>query len=325
MRVVSLFSGIGMSDVGIKQALPEEKLEVVRFCENDLRVADAFCRLHDVSPDKNLGDIKSVDMSTLDLGQIDLLTSTFPCQSFSTAGKGLGFTDSSKGNLWELTAQMIDAVQPKVVILENVRGILSKKYNAMSVISTRLAGIGYRLQWQVMNAVDHGIPQARQRWIAVCLPVDKSLFVYPSSRPNNNTTVSDYIDTSVTERKIRNAMVEPMKRLVTQGPQVVCDTTKIIKLYDGYTNGDFSSGFTRNRIISIHGCSPTLTTTNDTLFYEVRGLLTAKERWALMGMPAESFEKLKLSDRIIDKISGNGVCTNVIEDIIKELRKQEFI
>ena len=169
MKLVTLFSGVGMTEVGIQRALPDDDIELVKFCEFDRRVAAAFCRLHDESPTKNLGDITAVDIPSLDLGDIDVLTSTFPCQSFSTAGTQLGFEHEQKGNLFEMTAQMIDKLKPKVVVLENVKGILAKKFDAINIISQRLAGIGYRLQWHVMNAVHHGLPQARLRWIAVSI------------------------------------------------------------------------------------------------------------------------------------------------------------
>ena len=328
MKIVTLFSGVGMTEVGIQRALPDDDIDLVKFCEFDRRVAAAFCRLHDEPASKNLGDITAVDIPSLELGDIDVLTSTFPCQSFSTAGTQLGFEHEQKGNLFEKTAQMIDKMKPKVVVLENVKGILAKKFDAMNIISTRLAQIGYRLQWQVINAVNHGLPQARLRWIAVCLPVDKPLFKYPEARSNNDKVVADFIDTTVTlaVRKVSNDMVDQMQRLIDTNPTVTRDPSKIIKLYDGYTSGEFRSGFTRHRIMSTQGVSPTLTTTNDTSFMEIGGLLTPKERWRLMGLTDAQFEKMRpLSDRAIDKISGNGVCTNVIEDVFKALRNQNFI
>jgi len=326
MKIVTLFSGVGMTEIGIQRALPDDDIELVKFCEFDKRVAAAFCRLHDEPETKNLGDITAVNISEIELGDIDVLTSTFPCQSFSTAGTQLGFEHEQKGNLFEKTAQMIDKLKPKVVVLENVKGILAKKFDAMNIISARLAQIGYRLQWQVINAVNHGLPQARLRWIAVCLPVNKPLFKYPDARLNNTKVVADFIDATVASRKVSNDMVNQMQRLVASNPTVTRDPTKIIKLYDGYTSGEFRSGFTRHRIMSTQGVSPTLTTTNDTTFYEVGGLLTPKERWRLMGLSDAQFEKMRpLSDRAIDKISGNGVCTNVIEDVFKSLRKQNFI
>ena len=327
MRLVTLFSGVGMTEVGIKRALPDDDIELVKFCEFDRRVAAAFFRLHDEPETKNLGDITAVNIPALDLGDIDVLTSTFPCQSFSTAGTQLGFEHEQKGNLFEKTAQMIDKLKPKVVVLENVKGILAKKFDAMDIISQRLAGIGYRLQWQVINAVHHGLPQARLRWIALCLPIDKPLFKYPEARTNNNKVVADFIDdATVTTRKVSNDMIGPMRRLIASNPTVTRDPSKIIKLYDGCTSGEFRSGFTRHRIMSTQGVSPTLTTTNDTSFMEIGGLLTPKERWRLMGLSDAQFEKMRpLSDRAIDKIAGNGVCTNVIEDVFKSLRKQNFI
>ena len=121
-------------------------------------------------------------------------------------------------------------------------------------------------------------------------------------------------------------MIGPLQRLVATMPIPVRDPSKTINMYNGIKNGEVTSGFTRHSIYSTLGCSPTLLTGNETTFYEVGGLLTPKERWRLMGLSDAQFEKMRpLSDRAIDKISGNGVCTNVIEDVFKSLRKQNFI
>ena len=96
----------------------------------------------------------------------------------------------------------------------------------------------------------------------------------------------------------------------------------IKKLFDGNVQGYFTSGFSSNRIYSINGTSPTLTTKNDAVYYEINGHLTQRERFKLQGFNPDYVDLLLkngISKRYIDKMSGNSITVNVIQAILKNL------
>lgn len=110
---------------------------------------------------KNYGDIKTIN--ALDLPAFDLLVGGFPCQSFSIAGKRGGFNDT-RGTLFFEIARIIKQKQPRLLLLENVKGLLSHDQGKTfyTIIST-LDELGYDIQWQVLNSKNHGVPQNRER------------------------------------------------------------------------------------------------------------------------------------------------------------------
>ena len=110
---------------------------------------------------RNYGDITTLDPATLP--DFDLLVGGFPCQSFSIAGKRRGFADT-RGTLFFDIARILQTKKPRLLLLENVKGLLSHDNGQTfkTIIST-LDELGYDLQWQVLNSKNHGVPQNRER------------------------------------------------------------------------------------------------------------------------------------------------------------------
>jgi DNA (cytosine-5)-methyltransferase 1 len=111
-------------------------------------------------------DIDTRDIRTVPTSEIpdhDLLVGGFPCQAFSIAGKRRGF-DDTRGTLFFEIARILKDKNPKYFILENVKGLLSHDNGSTfkTIIST-LDGLGYDLQWQVLNSKNFGVPQNRER------------------------------------------------------------------------------------------------------------------------------------------------------------------
>ncbi len=110
---------------------------------------------------KNYGDITKIDATTLP--DFDLLVGGFPCQSFSIAGKRMGFEDT-RGTLFFEIARILRAKRPRLLVLENVKGLLSHDNGkTFGTIIATLDELGYDLQWQVLNSKNHGVPQNRER------------------------------------------------------------------------------------------------------------------------------------------------------------------
>lgn len=110
---------------------------------------------------KNYGDITKIKERTLP--DFDIFIGGFPCQSFSIAGKRKGFEDT-RGTLFFDIARIVKYKKPKIILLENVKGLLSHDGGrTIKTIFSTLAKLGYDLQWQVLNSKDFGVPQNRER------------------------------------------------------------------------------------------------------------------------------------------------------------------
>jgi len=129
------------------------------------------------------------DITTVDVDEIpdhDLLTSGFPCQAFSIAGKRKGFEDT-RGTLFFDIARILHHKKPGYFLLENVKGLLSHDNGTtFRTIIYTLYELGYDVQWQVLNSKDFGVPQNRERVFIVghlrgeCRPE-----VFPIGETNN--------------------------------------------------------------------------------------------------------------------------------------------
>ena len=175
---IDLFSGIG----GFKMALSNNDGLCIAFSEISKDAVNAYCENFDVSFDKNLGDITKVK----ELPPHDLLTAGVPCQSWSIAGKNLGF-DDDRGQLWNDTIYLLKQSQPKAFIFENVKGLVDpRNKEALSYILKRIKEAGYFADYFVINSYDYGVPQNRIRIYIIGFK-DKSCFdKFKLPKPTNN-------------------------------------------------------------------------------------------------------------------------------------------
>ena len=155
MRVASLFAGIG----GFDLAFIRHGHEIVYANEWDSYAADIYDYHFEHTIDRR--DITTVGAD--ELPEFDCLVEGFPCQAFSVAGKRLGFLDT-RGTLFFDIARILDQRRPRCFVLENVKGLLSHDGGqTFRIIIETLDGLGYDLQWQVLNSKDFGVPQNRER------------------------------------------------------------------------------------------------------------------------------------------------------------------
>ncbi len=152
-----MFSGIGGFELGIKQAMPDAKC--IGFSEID-KWAISIYKRH-FKGHKNYGDANKINPS--EIPDFDVLVGGFPCQAFSIAGKRQGFRDT-RGTLFFEIAKVLREKQPRFLVLENVKGLLSHDQgNSANIIMSTLDELGYDVQWNVCNSKNHGVPQNRQR------------------------------------------------------------------------------------------------------------------------------------------------------------------
>lgn len=177
MKIGSAFSGIGAWERALE--LLETKHEIVFFSEIDSNAIKTYSEMFKVPVTKNLGDITSVDTETI--GDIDVFFFSPPCQSWSVAGEQGGFEDP-RGVLFFDALRIIRAKKPKYALMENVKNLVSKKFtNEFKAMLRALDDAGYVSYWKILNAVDYGIPQNRQRVFIVSVrkDLDTGTFEFP--------------------------------------------------------------------------------------------------------------------------------------------------
>jgi DNA (cytosine-5)-methyltransferase 1 len=160
---VSLFSGIG----GFEQALNKLGGTCVMASEIDKYANQAYEILYG---HPTAGDVTKV--AAEDVPDHDLLVGGFPCQSFSVAGKRLGF-EEARGTLFFEIARIAKVKQPKAMLLENVKGLVGHDGGkTLDTIIQTLDEIGYTVDFEVMNSKYFGVPQNRERIFIVAVRDD---------------------------------------------------------------------------------------------------------------------------------------------------------
>jgi DNA (cytosine-5)-methyltransferase 1 len=158
---VSWCSGIGGFELGIERAAKARDLAVECAGYSDID-KNALAMYERQFPNHEpQGDLTTIDPAYLP--DIELFVAGFPCQAFSIAGKRAGF-DDTRGTIFFHIARLLAAKLPQTFILENVRGLLSHDSGrTFGTILRTLDGLGYDVQWQVLNSKNFGLPQSRER------------------------------------------------------------------------------------------------------------------------------------------------------------------
>lgn len=154
-KFIDLFAGIG----GFRLALESVGGRCGGFSEIAPDAIRTYCTNFGEGEENNLGDITKIKM----LPKHDFLTAGVPCQSWSIAGKNLGF-DDDRGQLWNDTLYLLNKARPKAFIFENVKGLSDpRNRKALDYILKRINDAGYHAKCFVINAYDYGVPQTRVR------------------------------------------------------------------------------------------------------------------------------------------------------------------
>lgn len=164
MKVVSLFSGAGGLDLGFRMAGHEI------IWANDLYEDAVQTYRKNIGDHIVLGDIHNI--STDDIPNCDIVIGGFPCQGFSVANTKRHIGDE-RNELYKQLIRVIKAKKPKFFLAENVKGLTNLgKGKVFKMIISDFEQLGYRVQHQILNAADYGVPQTRQRVIIVGVRTD---------------------------------------------------------------------------------------------------------------------------------------------------------
>ena len=160
MKFLDLFAGIG----GFRFGMESAGHKCIGFCEIDKFARASYKAIHNTEGEIELHDITTVtDEEIRNIGHVDVICGGFPCQAFSIAGSRRGFEDT-RGTLFFEIARFADILKPKYLFLENVKGLLNHdRGNTFKTILGALDGLGYDVEWQVLNSKNFSVPQNRER------------------------------------------------------------------------------------------------------------------------------------------------------------------
>ncbi|AYR03474.1 DNA methyltransferase [Gordonia phage Stultus] len=202
MKVGSLFSGYGGLDLAVEAAFGAEPAWFVEFDDAPSRIL-----AHHWPHVPNLGDVTAIDWTQVE--PVDVLTGGFPCQDVSAAGRRAGMADGTRSGLWSHMAAAIDALRPRWVVIENVRGLLSARAHrpmesepdavgdrdaipvlrALGAVLGDLADLGYDAQWCTVAAAEVGACHQRQRVFILAHPADAARDGRDEGRPESTRLV----------------------------------------------------------------------------------------------------------------------------------------
>jgi len=173
LKFIDLFCGLG----GFRIALEKQNCKCVFSSDIDEAVAKVYETNYGEYPS---GDITKIDAK--DIPDFDILCGGFPCQSFSIAGKRLGF-DDARGTMFFEVARILKEKKPKAFMLENVKGLTNHDGGkTLQTILDILDDLGYEVIYRVINSAEYGIPQSRERWY--CVGIRKDLNVNIREKEN---------------------------------------------------------------------------------------------------------------------------------------------
>ena len=288
-----LFCGIG----GFHYAAADLGLRCVFACDIDEDCRRQYKHSFGIDPLRDIRDIHADDIPSH-----DILFAGFPCQPFSIIGDMQGM-DDDRGTLFRDIIRIMDAKKPKVAVLENVRQLATiSQGEVLQRIISGLGRIGYSCQWKILNALDYGLPQKRERIIIVAfLAESMKMFSWPKSE-NTYTPLGDILEVSPDKRYYASQPIrEKRHRLHKSGIKPA--------VWHENKGGNISS--------HPFSCALRANASHNYLLVDGERRFTPREQLRLQGFP-DSFEILG-NDSQIRKQTGNAVPVPMVRAVIKEV------
>lgn len=315
---IDLFAGIG----GFRIPLQNAGGRCVFSSEFNIHAQEVYNANYGEFP---YGDITKIPMEYIP--KHDVLTAGFPCQPFSISGKMKGFEDT-RGTLIYNVFKIVEAKNPKVVFLENVKHLLyHDKGRTLSVILKGLEDLGYKTSFELLNASDFGVPQNRERIIIIGHKRNK--FDFSKLEKKKAPALRDILDKNPSNFDYLNepfTIIAEPKRQPSGLIFVGFRNKKIRKT--GVREGTENLSRVHkqpNRIYSVDGIHPALPSQETSgRFWVYDGSvvrkLTINECYKLMGFP-DNFIRSRIITEQYRQI-GNSVCIPMVESIIKQIKEQ---
>lgn len=294
IKFIDLFCGIGGFRIAAEKAFSENGFssDCVFSSDIDPFVQESYFFNFGHHP---TGDIKQIVED--EIPDHDILFGGFPCQPFSIIGKGDGFNDI-RGTLFFEIVRILNKKRPKAFVLENVKQIVShQKGETMQKIINTLRHLGYFVDWKVLNALDYGLPQKRERVFIV--GYDRSIdYVWPE-KTKTIPSLTKVLQKQV-ERKYYASEYIIKKRKKAHR------TTIIPSIWHENKSGNISS--------YPYSCALRAGASYNYLLVNGERRLTPREMLRLQGFP-DSF-KIMVPDAQIRKQAGNAVPVNLVAAVL---------
>lgn len=294
---IDLFCGIG----GLRIPFEELGGRCVFSCDWDPDAQKVY--------QANFGELPAGDITKIPAEEIpshDVLLAGFPCQAFSIMGNGKGFADT-RGTLFFDIERILDYHRPPAILLENVKHLKSHdKGRTLKVILSRLERLGYYVHWKVLNALDFGLPQKRERTFIVGFQKNYA-FQFPKGT-NEHKTLADILEDhdKVDKRYFASVYIREKRAKQVEGKK---------KFYPSVWHENRSGN------IGINPFACALRATASFNYQLVDGIrrLTPREQLRLQGFP-ESFRiDMIESETVVRKLTGNSVPIPVVREIAKAM------
>jgi DNA (cytosine-5)-methyltransferase 1 len=333
LKFIDLFCGIGGFHQALTKIIPSSSCVLASDIDENAR--KTYETNHKLKP---LGDIKKIDINTIPT--FNLICGGFPCQAFSIAQwKDKKAFDDPRGTLFFEILKVIDVHKPKCILLENVAHLT--QINKGVVLQTLLNSLktrGYKVSYQLLSPHQFGIPQNRERVYIIATASEKEFDFKDLSNRSSTCKLADILDTDIPEE----LYIDVSKYTILELNQIKKQPKSGLK-FCGYLKGELrkvgAKGNTEHlsrvhkqlmRIYSSDGTHPTLAASETSGRYHIYEestkrvrRLTLNECYKLMAYPT-SFVK-NPNKGVSYKQIGNSVCVRVIEEIVKEMVKQEVL
>ena len=311
IRYIDLFCGLGAFHTSFNR-LSNERIQFrcVMACDINPDIRTIYRENYGLEPE---GDINLLELESIP--DFDILCAGFPCQPFSIAGKGEGFSHETQGNLFYKILEIVDQKRPKTLLLENVKNLHTIHEGVtFQTILEALRARGYKISYRVLDSRYYGSPQSRQRIYIVCdLEHD-----YQFQEVNNPIVpVSSILDPSITSY----FNYRPKYRLDACGGDLNSMMShRLINVETG------KGGRQGERVYRIDTCGPTVCASSggpgsNTGLYMINGQirrLSVGEALQMFGFNRD-YQTAGVSEKKMLGFLGNSIVTNVLHVILKDL------
>lgn len=295
IKFIDLFCGIGGFRIAAEQVFSKYGISSECVFSSDI---DEFAR---ESYKANFGDEPVGDITKINAHSIpnhDLLFAGFPCQPFSIIGKGKGFQDI-RGTLFFDIARILESKRPMGFVLENVKRLVNHQSGrTLKRIMGTLKGIGYHVDYKVLNAIDYGLPQKRERVFIVGF--HKALAFNWPQKADRMRPLSDVLESEVDEKHYASQYIKK-KRLAKHKPK---STPSI--WHENKAGNICSYPFS---------CALRAGASYNYLLVNGERRLTPREMLRLQGFP--DTYKMAVNDSQIRKQAGNAVPVNLVRAVLE--------
>lgn len=297
LKFIDLFCGIGGFRIAFEDACEENDIHPECVFSSDI---DKYCQ---DSYEENFGDRPHGDITKIhedDIPEHDILFAGFPCQPFSIIGHMKGMNDT-RGTLFFDIARIIDAKKPKAFILENVKQLVGHDQGkTLKVIVQSLKDLGYHVQYSVLNALDYGLPQKRER-VVIVGHREPIMFTFPNPEKPYKS-LNQILETNVDEKFFASEFIREKRK-------------------EKHKSSYYPSIWHENKSGNIcsypYSCALRSGASHNYLLVNGERRLTPREMFRLQGFP--DWYKIVVSDAQAKKQAGNAVPVNMIKAVVQKL------